>query len=127
MDFSEVHIPKCPGSGWRLLIIAQGLVPELAFQVSQRTFGKVRRCYESLYMVVTKNERSNKDGSYAIWVRDGQEADEVHKSKSAIQIESEKLFTETALERLIHGLKHFKETGKHLDVPIADWYDIHDG
>jgi hypothetical protein len=116
-DFSNISIPKCPGSGWRLLIIAQGIGPEMAFQLSKKIFGRAWKYYDQfLDTVVTKNERSNKDGSYAIWVRDSQEADEVHKNKSANQVESEKLLTETCLERLIHGLKYFKETNKHLDI-----------
>ena len=117
VDFSGVRIPKCPGIGWRLLIIAQGLSPERVYQISKQVFGKAWKYYgASLDDVVTKNERFNQDSSYAIWVKDGQEADEVHKNKSAIQVEKEKLFTETCLERLIHGLKFFRETGKHLDV-----------
>ena len=117
MDFSGLCIPKCPGVGWRLLIIAQGLGLELAYQISKQVFGKAWKYYDQpLDVVITKNERSNKDGAYAIWVRDGQEADEIHKNKSAIQVGKEKLSTETCLERLIHGLKFFRETGKQLDV-----------
>lgn len=117
VDFSGLHIPKCPGIGWRLLIIAQGLGPERVYQISKQVFGKAWKYYDaSLDDAVTKNERSNKDGSYAIWVRDGQEADEIHKNKFAIQVEKEKVFTETCLECLVHGLKFFRETGKHLDV-----------
>lgn len=117
MDFSDVRIPKCPGPGWRLIIIAMGIGPELALQVSKQIFGKAWKYYDApLDDVITRNERSNKDGIYAIWVRDGQEADEVHRNKSANQIEAEKLLTETGLERLVHGLKYFRETEKHLDV-----------
>lgn len=117
VDFSALRIPKCPGTGWRLIIIAMGIGPELAYQISKQIFGKAWKYHDaSLDVVIVKNERSNKDGAYAIWVCDGQEADEVHKNKSANQIEAEKLFTETGLERLVHGLKYFKETGKQLDV-----------
>lgn len=142
-DFSGVRIPKCPGPGWRLIIVAHGLMPELVFQISMEIFGKAWKYYDaSLDDVITRNERSNKDGAYAIWVRDGQEADEVHKNKSANQVASEKLTTETCLERLIHGLKYFRETRKHLDaktitlcsgsryydgyVPNVGWDDIYD-
>lgn len=144
VDFSGVRIPKCPGIGWRLLIIAQGLGPERVYQVSKQVFGKAWKYYDQpLDEVVTKNERSNQDSSYAIWVRDGQEADEIHKNKSANQVASEKLSTETCLERLIHGLKFFRETGKHLDVktitlcsgsryddgrvPYVSWGGVRDG
>jgi len=117
VDFSGVRIPNCPGIGWRLLFIIQGLGPELVYQVSRQAFGKAWKYHnQSLDVVVTENERSNKDGSYAIWVRDGQEADAIHKNKPAEQVERERFSTETCLERLIHGLKFYRETGKHLDV-----------
>ena len=143
VDFSALRIPKCPGSGWRLLFIAQGIGSEQAFQISKQVLRKAWKYYDaSLDVVIVKNERSNKDGAYAIWVRDGQEAEEIHKNKSANQIEAEKLLTETGLERLVHGLKYFRETGKQLDVktvtlcsgsrgcdggvPSVGWHDIYD-
>lgn len=148
VDFLALRIPKCPGSGWRLLIIAQGIGPELVFQISRQIFRKARKFYNvSLDEVIVKNERSNKDGAYAIWVRDRREADGIHNNKSANQVASKKLKTETCLERLVHGLKYFRETGKHLDVQTitlcsgsrcsnghvprvhwyGDWYGGHDG
>jgi hypothetical protein len=143
-DFSNIRIPKFPGLGWRLLIIAKGVDPEQVFQLSKKIFGRAWKYYDaSLDVVVVKNERSNKDNAYAIWVRNGQEADEIHKNKSANQVEAEKLLTETCLERLIHGFKYFKETNKHLDietttlcsgsrysdggVPFMHWSSINDG
>ena len=47
------------------------------------------------------------------------EADEKYKNLSANQIKGMNIKTETLAERLIHELKHFKETGKHLD--IVNW------
>jgi hypothetical protein len=116
VDFSGVRFPKCL-SGWRFIIVAQGISSERVFQLSKQIFGKAWKYYDrSLDEVIVKNERSNKDGAYVICVRDGQEADEIHKNKSANQVEVEKLLTETTLERLIHGLKYFRETRKQLDV-----------
>jgi hypothetical protein len=119
-DFSKIYIPRCPNIGWRLLIILQGIGPELAFRKSQKILGSVTKFYDaSLDDVIVENERDSKNGSYAIWVRNGKEADRIHKNKSANQVKAEKLLTETCLERLIHGLKYFRETGKHLDVKTA--------
>lgn len=116
VDFSMLTIPKCPGSGWRLLIIAQGVLPEQVFQ-AMKNFFRVWKCTDkSLDDLVIYNERDSRNGAYAIWVRDNREADEAHKNKSANQVKAEKLSTETLAEREIHELKYFRETGKHLDI-----------
>ena len=67
------------------------------------------------------------------------EADEVHKNKSANDLEKEGVKGITLRERLLLEIQYFKETGKHLDiknitlcsgsrwsagfVPDAYWYD----
>ncbi len=95
------------------------------------------RWTEDLDCAVTENERKPKE-SYLIWVRDREEADEELKNLSANDIKRKKLTTQTLLERMIHGRKFFKETGRHLDistrtlcagsrfqdsdVPGVDWY-----
>jgi len=57
-----------------------------------------------------------KNGTYAIWVRDRVEADEEHKNKSAKDLANGNISGETLLERLLHELKYFLETSKHLDL-----------
>jgi len=116
VDFSNFSIPKCPGPGWRLLIIAQGILPEQVFQAMKNFFRVWKYSDKSLNDLVVRNERDPKDSSYAIWVRDVREADEVHKNKSANRVKDENLSTETLSERLVHEFKYFRETGKHLDV-----------
>ena len=66
--------------------------------------------------IVIYNERDAKNGPYSIWVRDEVEADEKYKNLSANQIKGMNIKTETLVERLIHELKYFQETGKHLDI-----------
>jgi hypothetical protein len=116
LDFSGLWFPKYPGPGWRLLIIARGLTPEFIFQKMMCFFEIWKNTNRSLDYVVDENERYPQNGTYAIWVRDNQKADEIHKNKSAYQIHSIKLATETLTERLIHEFKYFCETGEHLDV-----------
>lgn len=65
---------------------------------------------------IVNNFVKRPEGSYAVWARDVQEADEKHKNKSANMAEKEKLDVETLGDRLAHELKYFDETGKHLDI-----------
>jgi hypothetical protein len=142
VDLSGVKIPERTAEQakefTRLIIVACGLTRNQIYSACQKQF----TCYkyiDDLDASITVNERDSKTGSYAIWVRDTVEADEVHQNKSADMVAKEKLTTETLLERMIHELKYFAETGKHLDlsritlcsgsrgsggnVPSAYWYD----
>ncbi len=118
VDFSGIRIPERTeaekGEFTRLIIVLQGLSLNSVYDACQRHF-KCWRYTEDLDRAIRKNERSNTT-SYAIWVRDTVEADEVHKNKSAKMIVEEGLKTETVLERMIHELKYFLESGKHLDI-----------
>jgi hypothetical protein len=99
----------------RLLIITQGLTSNQVFDACAKRF----RCWrhtDDLNSGVPTNERDPKNGAYAIWVRDTVEADECHRNKSANMVQEEGLKTETLLERMLHELKYFLETGKHLDI-----------
>ena len=99
----------------RLLIVAKGLTNNIVYDACKKNFP----CYkyaENLDKDVPTNERDPKNGTYAIWVRDVVEADEVHKSKSANTVKQENLKTETLLERMLHELVYFLETKKHLDI-----------
>ncbi len=118
VDLSQIRIPERTeaekGEFTRLIIVLQGLSLNNVYDACQRHF-KCWRYVENLDQAITKNERSNTT-SYAIWVRDTVEADEVHKNKSAMMIKKEGLKTETVLEHMIHKLKYFLESGKHLDI-----------
>ena len=138
-SFTGLMIPPKPTEGnWRLLVILKGLTNNQVYDDCKKQFA----CYkyaDDLDTAVPTNERDPRNCSYAIWVRDTVEADDVHKDKSANMVAKEELATETLLERMIHELVYFSETGKHLDVknvtlcsgsrnsdsnvPSADWYD----
>ena len=119
VDLLGVKIPHRTGEQTkeftRLIIVAGGLTLNQVYSACQKQF----TCYkyaDNLDQAVPTNDRDPKTGAYAIWVRDTVEADEVHQNKSADMVAKEKLATETLLERMIHELKYFAETGKHLDV-----------
>ena len=117
VDLSRVIIPKMPKEEgmWRLLFIAEGLTNNKVFDACKRKFP----CYkytEDLDARVPKNDRDPKNGTYAIWVRNTVEADEIYKSKSANNLANENIKGITLLERDVYELKYFIETGEHLDI-----------
>jgi hypothetical protein len=114
VDFSGVRIPeRQPGFGY-LIIIAKGLTPNMAYRACERNF-KCWRYAENLNLQITHNDRVPHD-HYAIWVRARREADEELQDLSAYQIEESRIDTETLTERLIHELKFWDKTRRHLDV-----------
>jgi hypothetical protein len=116
VNFASLTIPERRAGFTRLLVIAQGVTIEQVFQKCKQLFGAWKYTNASLDEAVITNDRDPKNGSYAIWVRDCVEADEGWKNKSANDLANIKMTGETLLERLIHELKYFRETGKHLDM-----------
>jgi hypothetical protein len=114
-DFSQLLIPDCPGENWRLLIIVDLLLEQLYAKMKE-LFPSWRWTDKNLDELVNWNERNAKKGAYAIWVKDVIEADEEYKNHSANKIKEIWIATETLGERMIHELKFFDETGKHLDI-----------
>jgi hypothetical protein len=137
-NFNEVIVPDKPTEGtWRLLIIAQGLTMNQVYDSMSKAF-KCWRYNDELDAKVPKNARDTKL-SYAIWVRDGVEPDEKYLGKSTNQADPDMTIGQTLLERMIHEIVFFDETGNHLDikgvtfctgsrdsvgyVPCMNWYD----
>ncbi|MFY9492966.1 MAG: hypothetical protein WAP55_00555 [Minisyncoccia bacterium] len=139
LDFSQVPIPQHQPGFDRLIIVAQGLTPNRVYEVCAQHFPCWRYNNDlDTALDWDKEERNPKDGPYAIWVRDRQEADEELKNLSADDIKTRCLTTETLTERELHGLMYWSETKKHPDVdnitlcsgsrsrdggvPGVDWY-----
>ncbi len=115
-DLSNVIIPERPSDGrWRLLIIVD-LTLEQLYAKCKEQFECWRWTEDDLDKKVTWNERDAKNGAYAIWVKDEVEADENLKNNSANDIKAKGITTEALAEHLIHELKFFIETGKHLNI-----------
>jgi hypothetical protein len=140
IDLSRVEIPERTSEEekefTRLIVRAEGITNKMLFKKCAELFPSVNHTGENLDEA--KDFVKRPAGAYAIWVRDAEEADEKHKNKSANMAEKEKLNAETLTDRLLHELKYFSETGKHLDektvtftgsrhsdgnVLRADWYD----
>jgi hypothetical protein len=122
----------------RLLVIAQGMTPQRLFDKCKELFPATKYTDRNLDEIVT-SDRTSKNGHYAIWVRDRQEADEENKNLSADFLKERGTPEITLEERELYELKFFKETGDHLDkvnrtlcpgsrysdgsVPNANWLD----
>lgn len=115
LNLSSVAIPAKPSGKYRLLVIAD-ISLETLYAKCKELFPVWRWTTDDLDKIVVENERDTKNGTYAIWVKDAVEADEDLRNLSANDIKKRGVATETLAERLIHELKFFDETGKHLDV-----------
>lgn len=116
LDFSGVRIPPHQPGFDRLIVVAQGLTHNQVYEACVQRFPCWRYTDDLDKATQGLHKRDPKNGSYAIWVRDRIEADEELKNLSANQIKEKGITTETLLERLIHELKYWNETGQHLDV-----------
>lgn len=115
-DFSSVRVPVSrEGFGW-LLVADKCVTTEMAAAKCKERFPFWRLIDESYDAVVTHNDRSEKDGTYAIWLRDTVEADEVHKNKSANDIQAAGIKGVTLREQLLLVLWYHWKFGKFLDI-----------
>ena len=113
-DFSDLQIPEKQEGFDRLIIVAKEMTPQLLYDKCKELFLCWKWTNKNLDKIV-KSERIAKNGAYAIWVRNRVEADEELKNLSADDLKKKNISGITLEERLIHELKYFKETGKHLD------------
>ncbi|MCG2693407.1 hypothetical protein L6279_04935 [Candidatus Parcubacteria bacterium] len=142
VDFSELHIPEKQEGFDRLIIVAQGIIAQNAYDKCSELFlcqkwsdDLIRKWSDT--MVETGSERDATNGVYAVWVRDRVEADEELCRFSFDDLKEHGIPGITLEERLLYELKYFNETGEHLDresitlcsgshiiylVPIVRWY-----
>ena len=114
VDFSGLVIPKKPEGFYRMIVNAT--TPQGAYDLCQKKFKCWKYVNASLDEAIVHEDRSAKNGAYAIWVEDSQEPSEKLKNQSANSIKELGISTETLTERLLHGYDYYLETGKHLDI-----------
>jgi len=115
VDFSRIIIPKHVLGFDRLIILVQGMMPQNTYDVCSHQF-KTDRGTGALNQVIIYEDRSAKNGAYAIWVRDRVEADKELRDKSADDLNQERISGITMTERQLYELKYYDETaGEHLD------------
>ncbi len=100
----------------RLIVVAKGVTTQKAFEVCEKLFPSWKSTNDNLDEAVSINDRMPTVATYAFWVRDRIEADEELKNMSANDLASKASSTETVLERELHEIVYFLETGKHLDL-----------
>ena len=117
-DFSSWNNLKLPNKreGFdRLIIVHKDLTNDQLFEKCKERFNAWKYASGPLDSVVTQNDRTNKDRTYAIWVRPCIEADEIHKNKSANNLAQQNIKGITLKERLAQELIYHAETNDHLD------------
>ena len=123
VDLASVELPpETKGFGWTVAIAKElGDKPlNTALAACEKLFptghyineGNDDPDVENIFF----NERSSKEGSYAIRVRNRIQADKENANLSADDIESRGIPTMTLLERVVLELFYFWKTGKHLDT-----------
>ncbi|MFH1473085.1 MAG: hypothetical protein ABIF06_01570 [bacterium] len=123
-DLSQIVVPEKPkGFGpMRLVVVAREIVEWTNGRPLQGTQDALKKhfpCWQyvdDLDEAIMKNDRDPRSGSYAVWVRDVQEADEEFANRSANDLMAEKHTGITNLECAIFEADYYFETGKHLDV-----------
>ncbi len=112
-DFSNLYIPDHVGFD-RLIIVPKGLTHQ-KWVMTARTIHEVYLFNDDIDSVTT-NDRTPKDRSYGVWIRDRQEADEELADKSANVLAREKINSIVLLERLVAGTDYLFEHMCHMDV-----------
>jgi hypothetical protein len=115
VDFSELVLPDHKTGFDRLIVVAEGLTAQHVYDVMTKHFKCWKYADQSLDEAVPSHDRLTIK-AYAIWVRDRIEADEELKNLSAQELAGLQTKTETLLERLLHEMAYWSETGKHLDI-----------
>jgi hypothetical protein len=131
----DVSLIKEVEGKWAIFI-AKGLTIQQVYEALP--FKKWQYADEDLDTAVASNDRAS-DKDYVVYVDQNVEADEQFTNKSADDLKQTNHTGITLMERLTLGLKHFEETGEHLDVdkitlcdgsrfsdggvPYVYWYD----
>ena len=115
LDLSQVRIPERRQGFNRLIVVAKGLTPNQVFETCQEHFPCLRYTEDLDEITKGRNDREP-DQTYAIWVRDRQEADKELKNFSANVLKEQGISGITLTERLLLELNYWSETGQHLDL-----------
>ncbi len=136
VDLSGLQVPDPRQDFPWLIVVVPGVTIEMVLAAMKRRFPVWRWTNDDLD-TLTESTRSAANGPYAVWVRDRVEADEEHRNRSYNDLQKAGTLGTTLLEYALLHLKHFAETGVHLDstnvalcpgslyrdgfVPHGDW------
>jgi hypothetical protein len=102
----------------RLFVFADvSLTNNRVFGVCEASFPCWRYTQDLNTAIPSQNDQRHPSrGPYAIWVKDEIDSDQDLANISSNLIEERCIKTVTFLERVLHELIHYQETGEHLDV-----------
>ena len=107
-------LPERPPGFDRLILVIPGVTLAMAIAASQREFSCWSHGMDSIGKM-KDDARTPERGPYAAFVRGRGAADQEWDGVPAAAIWERKVAGVTLLERLLLGLKRFRETGEHLD------------
>jgi hypothetical protein len=117
-DFSNLYIPERTAQQGvefkRLIIVPKGLSHYKCVEIA-RTIHEVSLYEEDLDGLITDNERTSRERSYGVWIRDRQEADAELNGMSPNMLVENKISGVTLLERLVAGTGYLFEKMCHMD------------
>lgn len=114
IDLSGIVLPVFVPGFTRLIIIIPGITVDCAWKVILKT-NKTWTVNFRMNNQIIHDDRSAKNGAYAIWVRDENDMDFSYEKVSALEARERNILGQTFLERLIHGLKYYDEKGRHIN------------
>jgi hypothetical protein len=115
-DFSSLRAPvSCKGFGW-LLVADERLSTDAVAKKCAERFPFMTWPADQIGEVIGHDDRSEKDGTYAIWLRDAREAEETHMNKAPAEIYAKGIKGTTLRERLLLELWHHWQYNKFLDT-----------
>lgn len=117
-DFSplRLRIPEKREGFDRLIVVADGITPQQVYEICENHFSCWKWTEKSLDEIVVNFQARSVNGSYAIWLRNRIEADEELENLSMRALKEKGVPGINLAERLLLEIKHFRETGQHLDV-----------
>lgn len=114
-DFSSLYIPEHPTGFDRLVIVPKGLTHRKWVEAASAIHA-VELYNQDMDSCVVHDDRTPKDRSYGIWIRDRQEADEELKNLSADALKEQEVSGITLLEREVAGTGYLFDEQCHMDV-----------
>jgi len=115
LDMSGIYVPAKVAGIERLIVEAEGITTQMAFDKAKELFPCWKCTDESLDKVVYN--LYPRRGSIGYWARDRVEADEEYRNVCAEDMLMKKRISGIGLRgRILYEIKFFKETGKHLDI-----------
>lgn len=104
-----------PRQGRFDVYVVKGVTPNRVVNALRRLGVDIQLTNEDADASAAKNDRDAVLGSYKISFRANVEADPDLANCSALDVENERVYAMTFLERLLLGLAYFLGTGEHLD------------